>query len=202
MKKFNDENGIMSNKQKILIICFSDLVRDPRVCRQILSLNGLYDIVAAGYVNPNVENVDFIQLDKNSNKNIMLNLIKFIQIKLGLYDSYYWSKAEHIDAYQKLKSIDYDLILANDLDALPLAVRLAKEKNIKLIYDAHEYSPREFENSLKWRLLWQRYKYNLCKKYLPQVNAMTTVCDGIAKEYYREFGVDKPNVITNAPFYN
>lgn len=198
IKEFKVKNN---SKKKILVLCFSDLSRDPRVYRQIIALKDEYQVIAAGFKDPLVEDADFVRLADIVNRNLLDRLFKLIKIKLHLYVSYYWSKWTIIAAYNKLKSVDFDLILANDLDALPLAVRLSQEKNAKLIYDAHEYSPREFENSFRWRLLWQRYKAYLCKAYLPMAHATITVCDGIAKEYNKNFGVDAI-VITNAPFYN
>jgi glycosyltransferase involved in cell wall biosynthesis len=86
--------------------------------------------------------------------------------------------------------------LANDIDTLPLALKLSKGR--KVIFDAHEYAPREFEDSLFWRIFFQRYKTFLCRVYIPRVSGMTTVCQGIADTYKKETGIE-PMVVTNAP---
>ena len=185
--------------KKVLILCFSDLSRDPRVYRQIIALKDIYEVTTSGYNDPNIKKTSFIKLDEIRGC-FLGKVAKVLYLKFGLYDKFYWSKVVFSDAYNKLKNIDFDLILANDSDALPLSVRLAKEKGVKLIYDAHEYTPKEFESNFKWRFLWQNYRTYLCQKYLSQVDQMLTVCDGIRNEYYREFNV-LPTVITNAPGY-
>jgi len=82
---------------------------------------------------------------------------------------------------------------------LPLALAIAGDA--KVIFDAHEYSPRQFEHSIVWRTFFQSYTFYLCKKYIPQVDGMMTVCQGIAERYEEDTGV-RPVVITNAPFYH
>jgi len=182
----------------ILILCFSELHRDPRVYRQILALKDSYNIIAAGHTSPQIDKVNFVQLNKTFDSKAKRIMDGFFKLKLRLFESYYWSNNLHKLTFDKLKYLEYDLILANDIETLPIAVKLAELKNCKLIYDAHEYTPREFENNWQWRFFYQKYKTYLCKKYLPNVNAMLTVCEGIAEEYHKQFKI-KPSVITNAP---
>jgi glycosyltransferase involved in cell wall biosynthesis len=79
-----------------------------------------------------------------------------------------------------------------------VALRLAR--GAKVIFDAHEYTPRQHEDLFRWRLLFQEYSAYLCKTYVPKVDAMTTVCPGIAETYERDTGV-KPLVLTSAADY-
>jgi glycosyltransferase involved in cell wall biosynthesis len=186
---------------KILVLCFSDLKRDPRVFRQLLALSTeqKYKIYAAGWTDPELDSVKYIKLPKFYGTKLS-KLTSAINLKLGGYEKYYWNNKNHKTAYQVLKTYKFDLILANDIDALPLSVKIASEHNAKLIYDAHEYTPREFENNWKWRFFYQKYKTYLCKTYLPLTDAMITVCDGIAQKYNKHFNVN-PVIVTNAPNY-
>jgi hypothetical protein len=164
-----------------------------------LSLKDSYNVIAAGWSSPQIEEVTFIPIFRYFNSKIkkILNLIK---LKSQLFDSYYWSNRNYQEAFQKLKNLDIDLILANDIESLPISVKLAELKKCKLIYDAHEYTPREFENSWQWRFFYQQYKTYLCKKHLSKVDLMLTICEGIAEEYRKQFNI-KPMVITNAPSF-
>lgn len=189
---------MLKQPKNILILCFSELHKDPRVYRQILALKDSYNVIAAGWSSPQIDKVSFIQLNKTSDNKAKRIINGLFKLKLRLFKSYYWSNKNYQEAFQKLKALDIDLILANDIESLPISVKLAELKKCKLIYDAHEYTPREFENSWRWRFFHQRYKIYLCKKYLPKVDVMLTVCDGIAEEYHRQFNI-KPIVITNAP---
>jgi hypothetical protein len=91
-----------------------------------------------------------------------------------------------------------DLIIANDIESLPLAIRIAR--GARVIFDAHEYSPREFEEALLWRIFFRKYICYLCNTYIPRVDGMMTVCQGIADAYEADTGL-RPVVVTNAPYY-
>ena len=93
----------------------------------------------------------------------------------------------------------YALIVANDIDTLPVALMYRGEA--KVLYDAHEYAPRQLESWFLWRFFMQEYKTNLCRTRIPQVDAMTTVGPAIAEEFACSFGVD-PAVVLNAPHYH
>jgi len=178
----------------ILIISFSNLATDPRVNRQIRFLSEEYRVIAAGWADPEIENVQFIPIAKT--EKIFQYTIFPLRLLFRLYESSYWSQKPVIDSFKKLFGIHADLILANEIDTLRLALKLAK--GAKVIFDAHEYTPREIEDSLFWRIFFQKYKTHLCKIDIPQMSGMTTVCQGIADTYEKEFGI-KPIVITNAP---
>jgi hypothetical protein len=48
-----------------------------------------------------------------------------------------------------------------------------------------------------WRIFFQPFYVHLCRKYIPDVDAMFTVGKGLAAEYHKHFG-KKPTIITNA----
>jgi hypothetical protein len=114
------------------------------------------------------------------------------------FERYYWSRAEVQAAKQLINRREFDLVIANDIAALPLALLLAKGKPV--FADAHEYAPREFDDKLLWRIVFSRYRHYLCRVYLPRAAAMSTVCQGIADAYRDNYGVI-PSVVTNAPSY-
>jgi hypothetical protein len=178
----------------ILIIAFSNLARDPRVNRQIRFLRDTYRVIAAGLAHPEVEGVEFISVTKM--KKGLPNPLAVLQMVFHRYDHWYWQQKHVLDAFKKLSNVHADLVLANDLQTLPLALKVAK--GAKVVLDAHEYAPRQYEDILSWRLLIQNYATSLCRKYIPHVHGMTTVCQGIAEAYEKETGI-KPVVLTSAP---
>lgn len=182
----------------ILVLSFSYLDRDPRVNRQIRFLCEYYHVIAAGMSDPNLPNVDFIPLSYRA-KNPIGKARSIMQILSRQYEAFYWRQGHVVDSLQKLGGIEVDYVLANEIDSLPLALRLAK--HAKVIFDAHEYSPLESEDSWVWMIRHHGYKTYLCNTYIPKVDAMTTVCQGIAERYERETGV-RPTIITNAPDYH
>lgn len=185
--------------KRILVFSFSNLQRDPRVRRQIWALRQQYHVVAAGFHSPEMEGVDFIETPYLNKPRAFLDKIQrgLSLVCLRQYEQYYWTIDMHREAYERLKAVQCDLILANDLDTLPLAVRLAQEQSVPLLFDAHEYFPREFDNLWYWRWVYQPYREYLCHQYIPRVDRMMTVCQGIAQEYHKNFG-KMPDVLVNS----
>jgi hypothetical protein len=183
--------------QSVLVISFSDLGHDPRVHRQLRFLAKRYRVIAAGLADPGLEGVRFIPIAARPN-GLCRNLGAAALLACGLHERYYWQKSLVREAWSKLAGLSADLIVANDLVTLPLALRLAG--GARVLFDAHEYSPRELEHEWLWRLLFRPHVETLCRRYIPQVDAMTTVCEGIADAYHTLTGV-KPAVLTNAPEY-
>lgn len=182
---------------RILIISVSDLKNDPRVYRQISHLSQHHQITCVGLGDPQVDGVEFIGIPPSNSWSV--------KAKNGLAMAFrrYESLAETFPALQQLRpciaSKPFDLIIANDASALSFA--FAVKGDAKILFDAHEYAPREFERSLRWRWLNQGYQHYLCRAFIPRCDAMVTVCEGLAQEYKREFG-RHPGVITNATQYH
>jgi hypothetical protein len=192
---------IKPDKKRILVICFSHLDADPRVHRQLIFLKDLYEVAAAGFGRSGVDGVEFIRLEENvKRKNLRGKMKSAINLKTGRFDDFYWSSSRIQNARDSLRDRQVDLIIANDINSLPLAYYLSREGKTKLLVDAHEYAPREAETQLLFRFFYQDYWDGICRSYLPRVDAMTTVCQGIASEYKTNYGVE-PKVISNAPFF-
>ena len=112
-------------------------------------------------------------------------------------ERWYWRTPLFREALAGAHAARADAILANDWNALPLAVRAARTTGARLVFDAHEYAPLEYAG-LGWRLKNARTIQYLLKKYTPEVHGSVTVCPGIAERYHRVFGLD-PVVVRNAP---
>jgi hypothetical protein len=96
--------------------------------------------------------------------------------------------------WRRLQGVAADVVLVNEVAVLPIGLRLGAP----VVVDAHEYSPEEFAERRVWRQLLGPYVRWQCATHLPDVAAMTTVSDGIAEAYSREFRVHA-TVVTNAP---
>lgn len=183
--------------KSVLVLSVSDLSRDPRVHRQLAYLAKSYRVTASGLAAPKVEGVRFIPMLQQSSP--LRKAWAAALLVLRQYQAYYWSRSHVVSALAAIQHETFDVIVANDLNTLPLALKISGGKS-RVIFDAHEYAPREFEDWLLWRIFFQRYAHVFCKKYLPQADGMMTVCQGIADEYKRNYGVDAV-VVTNAPAY-
>ena len=189
--------------EKVLIISFSNLTTDPRLNRQFKALSKSFKLFAAGYNCPTFENVNFINLIHHK-KSFLEKIFKAIKLIFRQFNSVYWDKKMNQDYYlikNKLESEKVDIIYANDIESLPLAFKLKERFKCKIIFDAHEYSPRQWEDRLIWRLIIQPFILYYCKKYIPKVDLCITVSQRIAEEYQSQFGLKKVHVILNAPSF-
>lgn len=184
------------NKSSALIICFTHLHKDPRVLRQISWLKDKYEITTLGRSSSKIEGVSHVDYDEGPASPTLKKLRRVGAYFGGDYESFYWN-ANRAGYVEKLKNKNFDLIIANDYDTLPIGVRLKEIQNTTLVFDAHEYSPLEFTESLRWRILQQPLIKHICREYIPRITVGTTVCQAIAETYEREYG-KKFEVITNA----
>ena len=189
-----------SAKKKILIICFTDTRFDARVARQLDFLKDEYEVTFVGHGIHLDSGIEFVKIPKPPLETIDKAVLAGLLLSRNYSDAY-WCQYPYRYLNEKLKPARFDLVLANDVESLPLAFYLAKDNGIKILYDAHEYAPRQFEDRLYWRIFFQKYTMHLCRKYIPKVNGMFTVCDGLAKEYQKEFSVF-PEIFTNAPAHH
>ena len=183
--------------RSLLLIVFNDLKYDARVKRQINILRSEYDLSVVCYDSDPIENVKLILIDKPTLtlfRKAMIVLYSLLRIHSAVFKLLY-----PVDSFREKVKDTYDLYVVNDIEALPMPFYL--EQDPKILLDAHEYSPRHFEDKRSWRLIFQPVILDICSKYLTRVRKMTTVCDSLAVEYKKNFDVD-PAVITNAPEYN
>jgi hypothetical protein len=179
----------------VLVISFSNLATDPRVNRQLRWLVGNYRVTAAGLVDPEIPRVEFVPLARSA-KGLIGKGVSAVRLLARQYDKFYWGDPKILNYLGILAPLRPDLVIANDLETLPLALKLAN--GAKVMFDAHEYAPGQFDDKLLFRIFRKDYRSQLCREYIPQAHAMVTVSQGICDAYTRDTGV-RPGLITNAP---
>ena len=180
--------------KRILILSFSPIKSDPRVMRQVRALEGRFDLSVAGFGPTPEGRFSFFDISA-ARGSLPAKAARATALLAGLYEGYYWQSPFVRKTLAAVPSISFDLVIANDVVSLPVALQIAQGAPVML--DAHEYSPKEFEDLWRWRVFFSGFYTYLCRKYLPRVASMTTVCQGIA-EAYQEFGVS-PKVVLNCP---
>ncbi len=182
---------------KILVISFSDLNHDARVARQIDFIKGHNDVTVISYNGKENDQYTLYRIPKTKftfSVKAISSIFLLLRFHLWAWNVMYQAK----QVIQDFSKKSFDIIIANDVESLPLAFEL--KGNAKIIFDAHEYAPRHFEDRLIWRIFFQPFNVYLCKKYIPLVDKMLTVGKGLAHEYEVNFGVT-PTIITNATWY-
>lgn len=127
-----------------------------------------------------------------------MKAIAYITLLLGLFRLHYWRQLEFPrTALSLLSRAHFDVILANDVNTLPLAFHLS-QGCCPVLLDAHEYSPGEF-SGLAWRLSIGRLYHWICKRWLPKVALLSSVCIEIGDLYLTKYGKGADFIVYNTP---
>ena len=175
---------------QLLVLACTSLATDPRVDRQIRLFEPHFDIMAAGMAPPKSRRVRFIDLRFRRPGRFMRLTSKVAdkaRKRHGQFEAAYWNSPWVANAMKRLSHLSPDCIVANDLQTLPLALTIAKGRPV--LADAHEYYPEQKSDKPSWRRREQPFWEYLCRQYLSQAQAVTTVSPGIARLYLEQFGI-------------
>ena len=212
-------------KRNILIVCAADPQRDPRPNRMTRWLKDEHNVTVIGQnqIQMNgIQSADFSSVsserngesEKQEKKKWKTALaMRYPKIFYILGSVKFFGKAllqtpakrvsfelEGTKALRAaMKSRQFDLIISHDLSLLPFVWDI-KGTDTKILLDAREYYPRNYDDQWRWRWFEKPFNTYLCKKYLKRCDKVLTVSDGLAQEYEQEFGV-RPEVIMSMPDY-
>lgn len=188
----------MEDHKRVLIIVFSNVKHDARVRRQMEFLSSSYDITVVCFDGDAPEGVRLVRI-KQTPLTLFRKMVSGVLLFLGFFRAGHRMIHDYGHLSQKFENETFDLIIANDVETLPLAFKLSRGAHVLL--DAHEYAPRHFEDRPWWRLFFKRLNVFLCRTYIPQLAGMITIGEGLASEYEKNFG-RRPTVVTNATTYH
>lgn len=216
MHNFSRERAraiMQETKKSICIISFSPIDCDARVLRQVeyLSRDFNVTVIAHGTPPPSWEGSESIKWSSPTgaaakdeiNRGLAARVAKRSLLLTGKllrsrYDEWYWRHAEFRAALALAIESGCAAFHANDWNALPVAAEAARRLSARLVFDAHEYAPLEFENRALWRLAYSPMITHMLRKYAPRADVSMTVAPAIADRYRQEFSIE-PLVILNAP---
>ncbi len=178
--------------KRIANVVINPFVHDSRVLRESLSLKKAgYEVTVVALhegelperENQNGLDIHRIKLSTRSwPKNRFFQLFKFAELFIKIA----W------------KYKGYDIFHCNDVLPLPLAV-LTKwflNPKLKIVYDAHELEfDKSSQTSLTKMLNWSE------RFFIKYADKKITVTDGIADAYVEEYGVSRPAVVMNCPYF-
>ena len=181
-------------RPSLLIISYSPLYRDARLLRQIRHFTPDYDVMTCGYGEAPEGVVDHLRIPDDIiywHKERKLMVARRYQRAYDTAPVTRWLR-------ERLAPGQFDVILANDVDTVPLAVTLTPRGGVHA--DLHEFSSRQKEESRVWRLAVAPYYRHLVRRWVRRADSATTVGQGLARQYQSEFGVTC-GVVVNAPSY-
>jgi glycosyltransferase involved in cell wall biosynthesis len=180
--------------KKVANIVFNPFTNDSRVLKESLSFadNGYnVEVIAHGDKDlPKIEQKEGFKVVRLSYLDRKVTKSKFKKLKIYLQ----WIK--EVVNYTK----DFDILHCNDLNALPIGVIIKKfyNKNVKIVYDAHEY-----ETEINGLSGIQKTLTKILEKFLIRyANKVLTVSEAIADEYKKIYPfIEKPALVLNTPPY-
>ncbi|MEJ1237723.1 hypothetical protein WBG78_06330 [Chryseolinea sp. T2] len=184
-------------KKKLLVIVLSNFRHDARVRRQVLALKDHYETTVVCFSGEKEEGFEVISITP-TNLTFLRKAIASVFLLLRWYSLAHRILHNYYYLADDLSGRNFDIIIANDVETLPIAFRFPG--HARVIFDAHEYAPRHFEDKRSWRIFFQGFNTWLCRKYIPKVSGMMTVGKGLAREYEKNFG-RRPVVVMNANVY-
>ncbi|HLP10793.1 MAG TPA: glycosyltransferase [Flavobacteriales bacterium] len=173
--------------KKVLIIGQSEIKIDPRVHRQVIGLLNHCEVHILGpdpFPDARVYFHD-INVKVEDDRSI---LAKIKRLGPYLFDNFkykYFRNPSYSHNVEKLKKIDFDLIINNEVFTLPLAEAIRGKKS-KVHWDAHEYYYSYYADQLQHENK-NKYINFLLNRYVPKLDSFSTVCDGIADLYKNKF---------------
>lgn len=184
--------------QKILCISFSPIHADARVLRQIEVLRQYGEVTTVGYGPAPHGVARHIEIPEGASSlpETPLGVLKLAFHRHAAVEL--TAPGEVAVRRDVVESGPYDLIVANDARALPLA--FAVPGSAPVYADMHEWAPEERATVFVWRVLVGPYMEYLCKKYLPRTTAVTSVSSGLAGLYSEKYGVST-EIVRNSASY-
>ncbi|MCU1416323.1 MAG: hypothetical protein JWP32_497, partial [Schumannella sp.] len=188
----------MVERPRILSISFSPLRSDARVLRQLRLLGEAGDVTSLGFgpaPEPAAGSVSE-HLEIPVSASLPQTPLGVLKLALHRHRSVELDAPAVRAALAVLKGRRFDLIVANEARALPLAFAIAGD-SVPVWGDMHEWAPEERTHVLSWRLLVAPFMTWVCATYLPRCAAVTTVGSAIATLYHDRFGV-RTEVVRNS----
>jgi hypothetical protein len=181
-------------RPRLLILSFSPIVNDARVLKQVEEFRGDYDVVTCGYGEAPAGVARHVRIPDDVAHNVLHDRL----IRAKLYRAQYWALWSVKWVKRNLPRGEFDVVLANDIEAVPLALHLRPRRGVHA--DLHEYTPLLHEDWQGWREKITPYHEYVCRRWVARASSWSTVSKGLAAEYERNFGF-RPEIVTNAaPF--
>lgn len=184
-------------RPRLLVLALSPLASDARVLRQLRLLSPRYAVTTAGY-GPAPQGGG---ISLAGHHRIPEEIVPWHKNRGLLIARRYQAAYDTAPVIRHLRGVlateEWDLVLANDVETVPLALTLGAQG---VHADLHEYAPRQNEESWRWRWFVAPYARWVVRRWVTRADSVTTVGQELAREYRREFGIDAGVVVNAAPY--
>jgi len=184
----------MTARPTMLILSYSPIVGDARVLKQVSRFTRDFDVTTCGYGPAPDGVVEHISIPGDQRYSDLDGKL----ITLKLYRRAYWRLSAVRWSREHLRRRRFDVVIANDVEAVPVAVELRPRKGV--LADLHEYSPRLHDDDPAWLARIAPWFDWVVRRYVTKADAWTTVSRGIVDEYERRYGIHAELVTNAAPY--
>ena len=170
---------------KILLLSYSYVKTDIRILKHeyFLSQAG-YDVTVCGYEMPREKRFNLFEKIKYI-YNVFVCPEKSVEIIYGVL---------------KPPVKEYDIVICNDWNTLPLGFRIAEKTGAKVIYDSHEMATRQYGIRMpKWYVMIKPLVCLIEKKYIGSAGLVTAVSPGIVDALRKKYGLKNIMLLRNIP---
>ncbi|WP_226532615.1 glycosyltransferase family 1 protein [Microbacterium paraoxydans] len=182
----------------LLIVSFSRLEQDARVRRQVSLFGPEYHTITAAHGPGLPEAAEHVELPLPPTAGVRRKARFYAEsalLRLRLYRMLYWTDPTVRAARKALRNREYRRVIANDIEAVPLALSLAGPDRVHA--DLHEFYPGLHDDNPRWVALRRPYFDWLIRTYATRAASATTVGDGV-RTAYAPFNLSL-GIVTNAP---
>ncbi len=182
-----------ATRPSLLIISFSAIESDARVLKQVEMFREDFAVTTCGYGARPDGVIDHLRIPDGTRaapRNPIL-------IRARLYGAIHRRLPAVRAARALLRGRSFDVVLANEYETVPIALDVARDG---VHADLHEYSSRLHEEVPAWHRRVAPYVRWIIRRYVRQASSATTVSEGLAREYEREFGIRAAVVRNAAPY--
>ena len=147
--------------KRVLVLVLSNLKHDARVRRQIFAIKDNYKttvVCFGGDASPDYD----LKVIKPTNLTFFRKAVASIFLLLRFHSIAHRILHDYSGVIKTFPDPRFDLIIANDVETLPLAFQFPGKP--KVIFNAHEYAPRHFEDKKMWRIFFSGFQYLALQK--------------------------------------
>lgn len=164
--------------------------------KEIEALKDEYEIHALGRTAPHDPDIPFISIDK------VYGITRLIaKLYSVIFKKYYAGRLFFFESglHRIISRLKPDIIINHNPIFFP-AIFSYKKYPFKVVYNAHEYHPMQFEDE-EWLKTAGTYYAEIYRRYLPKIDLFINVCDSIAQKCEQEFGKSSLVIPNAAPFH-
>lgn len=180
----------------MLILSFSEIENDARVKKQVHLFADRFQVTSCGFGGQVREGVEHLSLADSDSR--FAKYLDAALVRLHLYRAAYWLHPRARAARKALKGRKFDVVIANDIDTLGVALGVAPANSVHA--DIHEFFPGLHDQMADWVKVRKPFFEWILHKFGTQAGSATTVSDTIARRYEEEFGI-RCGVVRNATPY-